>query len=232
MFQKPTGSQTTRAAAVYESVRHDILACKLKPGQWLRSEVMKLEYDAGVSTIREAFSRLAAEGLIQLVDQRGARVAPVSEADLRDLLRVREHVESLALEWAIRRGDEHWEGRVVSSFHMFRKSLLRGSANLSDDSEVQARHEAFHLDLIAASGSPRLLQWIREIYGQTQRYRLIADYGRAWDSNVLAEHEEIMKAALDRDAERACVLFRNHAGRTIDLALANLTRFIEMQPVV
>ena len=232
MLQKPAGGQSTRAAAVYESVRHDILACKLKPGQWLRSEAMKLEYDAGVSTIREAFSRLAAEGLIQLVDQRGARVAPVSEADLRDLLHVREHVESLALDWAIRRGDEQWEARVVSAFHMFRKSLLRGSPNLSDDSEVQDRHEAFHLALVAACSSPRLLQWIGEIYGQTQRYRLIADYGRSWDSDVLAEHEEIMKAALDREAERACLLFRNHAGKTIDLALANLARFIEMQAPV
>jgi DNA-binding GntR family transcriptional regulator len=112
---------------------------------------------------------------------------------------------------------------------MFRKSLLRGSANLSDDSEVQARHEAFHLALVAACGSPRLLQWIGEIYAQTQRYRLIADYGRSWDSNVLTEHEDIMKAALDRQAERACLLFRNHAGRTIDLALGNLARFIGMQ---
>jgi DNA-binding GntR family transcriptional regulator len=229
MLNRPPGSQTTRASEVYERLRHDILACQLKPGQWLRFEVMKLKYDAGVSTIREAFSRLAAEGLIQLADQRGAKVAPVSEADLKDLLHVREHIESLALDWAIRRGDEEWEAHVVSAFHMFRKALSRGSASLADDSEVQARHEGFHLSLVAACASPRLLQWIREIYGQTRRYRLIADYGRSWDSDVLAEHEEIMKAALEREAERACRLFREHAVRTIDLALANLGRFIEVE---
>jgi GntR family transcriptional regulator, carbon starvation induced regulator len=218
------GVSTTRASVAYEAIRHDILACKLKPGQRLRSEVMKLEYGAGVSTIREALSRLAAEGLVQLVDQRGARVAPVSEADLRDLLRVREHVETLALEWSTRAGDAEWEGRVVADFHMLARSLKRGSGNLSDDDEVQARHEAFHISLVAACGSPRLLQWIHTLYSQTRRYRLIADYGRAWDSDVLREHHEIMQAALDGQVEHACQLFRTHAARTVDLALANLAR--------
>jgi GntR family transcriptional regulator, carbon starvation induced regulator len=220
------GVSTTRAGAVYETLRHDILACKLRPGDRLRSDVMKVEYGAGVSTIREALSRLAAEGLVQLVDQRGARVAPVSEADLRDLLRVREHVETLALEWSIASGDAEWEGRVVADFHMLGRSLKRGSGNLSDDDEVQARHEAFHISLVAACGSPRMLQWIQTLYSQTRRYRLIADYGRSWDSNVLREHEEIMQAALEREVGLAGQLFRKHAARTVDLALANLAKLV------
>lgn len=220
------GTSATRAGAVYGSIRHDILACRLTPGQRLRSEVMKLEYGAGVSTIREALSRLAAEGLVELVDQRGARVAPVSEADLRDLLRVREHVETLALEWSITLGDGEWEAKVVADFHRLGHSLRRGSGNLSDDSDVQARHETFHISLVAACGSPRLMQWIRTLYSQTHRYRLIADYGRSWDSDVLKEHQEIMKAALDRDVALACQLFRSHAARTVDLALANLARLV------
>jgi DNA-binding GntR family transcriptional regulator len=227
MVVELAGSSPTRASAVYEAIRHDILACRLPPGHWLRSEAMKLEYSAGVSTIREALSRLSAEGLVQLVDQRGARVAPVSEADLRDLLRVREHVESLALGWSINCGDEDWEAQVVASFHLLRKSLARGSGNLSDDSDVQTRHDAFHISLVAACGSPRLLQWIEGLYGQTQRYRLIADYGRSWDSDVLREHEEIMQAALDRKGDLACRLFRTHAARTVDLALINLAKLIE-----
>jgi DNA-binding GntR family transcriptional regulator len=219
-------AQGTRAGKVYESIRHDILACRLPPGQRLRSEVMKVTYGAGVSTIREAFSRLAAEGLVELVDQRGARVASVSRDDLCDLLRVREHMESLALEWSIQRGDETWESRVVADFHLLQRGLERGSTDLSDDSEVQARHDAFHLSLVSACGSQRLMQWIRTLYGQTQRYRLIADYGRSWDSDVLREHQEIMAAALDRDDGEACRLFREHASRTVDLALANLSRFV------
>jgi GntR family transcriptional regulator, carbon starvation induced regulator len=212
----------TRAGAIYDAIRQDILSCKLLPGQWLRSDTMKLEYDAGVSTIREAVSRLAAEGLVQQVDQRGARVADVSEDDLRDLLLVREHVESLALGWSVARGDEAWEAQVVSRFHMFKRSLSRGGENISDDNEIQRRHEAFHLSLIAACGSPRLTQIIQTLYAQTRRYRLMADYGRSADSEVVAEHEQIMDAALDRNAEAASQLFRKHAAKTIDLALVNL----------
>ena len=76
------------------------------------------------------------------------------------------------------------------------------------------------------------MQWIRTLYGQTQRYRLIADYGRSWDSNVLREHREIMTAALDRDVGEACRLFKEHAARTVDLALANLSRFVAARAAV
>jgi len=229
MVLNQVGNSSTRAGAVYEAIRHDILACRLAPGEWLRSEVMKARYAAGVSTIREAFSRLASEGLLEASDQRGFRVAPVSIADLRDLLKVREHIESLALEWSVERGDEDWEGSVVRAFHLFRKSLERGSADLSDDSEVQSRHDAFHLSLIGACGSPRLLDWTRQLYGQTQRYRRIADYGRSWDSDVLREHEEILDAALKRNPDLAGRLFRVHAAKTVDLALTNLARFVELE---
>jgi GntR family carbon starvation induced transcriptional regulator len=225
----PTRTAGTRAGHVYEAIRQDILSCKLVPGQWLRSDTMKEDYGAGVSTIREALSRLAAEGLVQMEDQRGASVAAVSEADLRDLLLVREHVESLALDWSIRNGGEEWEAEVVSRFHMFRKSLMRGIENISDDDEIQQRHEAFHLSLIAACNSPRMSQIVQTLYAQTRRYRLMADYGRASDSQVAAEHEEIMKAALDRKAEQACELFRQHAAKTIDLALGNLARLTAMR---
>jgi GntR family transcriptional regulator, carbon starvation induced regulator len=214
--------QGTLAGTVYQAIRRDILTCKLLPGQPLRSDMMKLEYGASISTIREAIARLASEGLVQQLDQRGARVATISEADLRDLLKVRENLESIALRWSIKNGGEQWEAAAIGRFHIFRRSLQRRNPSISYDLDLQAAHEDFHLSLVSACDSPRLLSILRSLYTQSRRYRFMADYGRASDSDVIEEHESIMDAAFERDADRACRLFEEHAAKTVDLALANL----------
>lgn len=216
-------SQGTLAGTVYKAIRRDILTCKLLPGQPLRSDMMKLEYGASVSTIREAIARLASEGLVQQLDQRGARVTTISESDLRDLLKVRENLESIALKWSIKNGGEQWEATTIGRFHIFRRSLQRRTPSISYDIDLQASHEDFHLSLVSACDSPRLFSIVTSLYTQSRRYRFMADYGRASDSDVIGEHERIMDAAFERDAERACRLFEKHAAKTVDLALANLT---------
>ena len=218
----------TLAAVVYERLRQDILSCRLRPNHRLLLGELTQAYDAGVSPIREALSRLAADGLVVIESQRGARVAPVSEEDLRDLLRVRQHIESLALRWAIEHGDDEWEAGIVAAFHRLKKSLAKGSRSLISDEESQARHDEFHLALVAACGSPRLLSWVGTIYDQTRRYRLIADYRRSWDSYVLEEHRAIMEATLARDADRACALFEAHVVKTVRLAIENIAEVSEL----
>ncbi|MGE0503448.1 MAG: GntR family transcriptional regulator [Rhizobiaceae bacterium] len=214
----------TLAGSVYHAIRRDILICKLLPGQPLRSDKMKLHYGASVSTIREAIAKLASEGLVQQIDQRGARVATISDSDLRDLLKVRQNLESIALRWSIIHGGEQWEAATIGRFHIFRRSLQRRNPSIAYDLDLQASHEDFHLSLVSACDSPRLLTIVKSLYAQSRRYRIMADYGRASDSDVIEEHERIMNAAFERDADQACRLFEEHAGKTVELALGNLSR--------
>ncbi|WP_323688850.1 GntR family transcriptional regulator [Rhizobium sp. AN83] len=64
-------SPETRAVVVLQRMRKDIIDCVLMPGSKLRFEAMKESYSVSFSTIREALSRLAAEGLVVSVGQRG-----------------------------------------------------------------------------------------------------------------------------------------------------------------
>ena len=66
---KPAGE--TRAADVLHRMRADIISCTLKPGAKLRFEALRDMYSVSFSTLREALSRLVAEGLVIAEDQRG-----------------------------------------------------------------------------------------------------------------------------------------------------------------
>ncbi len=95
---------------VYRAIRRDIIFGQLDAGARLRLERMKADYGASVSTIREALSRLATEGLVHATGQRGFSVAPMSETELREIADLRILVECHALGLSIDAGDTEWEG--------------------------------------------------------------------------------------------------------------------------
>jgi hypothetical protein len=75
--------------------------------------------------LRESLSRLVAEDLVVGEHRRGFRVAPMTEADLRDLP---QDIEVLAVTTSVRRGDDLWEADLVRAFHHM-KLLTPGSPN-------------------------------------------------------------------------------------------------------
>ena len=202
--------------AVYRTIRVEILRGELRPGQRLMFDTLKARYEVGTSPLREAMSRLAAEGLIEFESHKGARVAAISMGDFRDLVSLRQLVECEALRRSIELGDDHWEAALVAGYHYYTKAARDQNA-VSDTRE--SRHHAFHRSLLAACGSKRLLDTCEIYYAQSERYRQLGLAFRHLqrkqrDGN--SEHRLIMEAAIERDAAAACKRLGQHLERTID----------------
>ena len=107
----------TRAERVYNELRSDTLAGRWYPGQRLPFEELCGRYDASVGVMREALQRLAEQGLVLVEPNRGFRVVPVSEDDLRHLTEARLEIESLTLRLAVEQGSLEWETQVIAAHH-------------------------------------------------------------------------------------------------------------------
>jgi DNA-binding GntR family transcriptional regulator len=90
-------------ARAVRGLRSDILAGRLVPGQRLVARDVTEQKGFGPSTFREALQRLAAEGLVSLVPNRGAEVAWYSRRDVRELFEIRMATEGLAARLAAAR---------------------------------------------------------------------------------------------------------------------------------
>jgi GntR family transcriptional regulator, carbon starvation induced regulator len=197
-------------AAVFRQLRDDIVSCRLRPDERLRTESLRELYGAGVSPIREALMRLNSEGLVVLEQNKGFRVAPVSHSHLEDLTRVRIEVEGIALRWAIEKGDLHWEADLVASFHRL-SHLKKFNRALADvNSEWVQEHRAFHHALVSACESPRLLAIRANLFAQFERYVALSIKSKAAPRNDIDEHEQIMRAAISRNASRAVQFLAEH----------------------
>ena len=103
-------------SAVQGRLRADILSTRLLPGQKLHIAGLAKQFSVSLAAVREALSRLVADGLVQASDQRGFRVSPVSPADLKDVTQTRVDIEGLALRRSIEHGDRDWLTSVEQSF--------------------------------------------------------------------------------------------------------------------
>jgi GntR family carbon starvation induced transcriptional regulator len=196
-------------------LRADIVSARLPPGDRLRFNELKARYGFGVGPLREALSHLVADGFVRLQKQRGYSVAPLSDDDLRDVAAMRQYIDVLALRRSIENGDLDWEASVVASFHRLSKIDIRakGSPNsLNDAWEVE--HRVFHFALISACGSPLLIQYHRNLFDMSERYRRMSFAAAPEGRDVAREHQRIMEATLARDADRACQLLEKHIALT------------------
>lgn len=209
----------TRTAEILDTLRDDIIAARLAPGEKLRFDALREQYAVGISPLREALTHLASEGLVVAEQRKGYRVAPVSRADLVEVARLRSEFDALAITESIRNGDELWEGRVIVAFHALTKRAKLG-ADGEIDCDWEAFHIRFHEELVSACQMPKLLSFRAILELQARRYRRVSVHYLNAPRDDLGEHRAIHEAALARDSALASQLIRAHYMQTVEIILA------------
>ncbi|MGI9482108.1 MAG: GntR family transcriptional regulator [Hyphomicrobiales bacterium] len=198
-------SPVSLTSQVYDGLRADIIAGKLKPALKLKVEELRKRYNVGASPVREALSLLASDGLVDRIDQRGFRVAVVSAEDFADILNVRCWLEERALRESIKKGDTAWEEAVVLAFFRISKEprSIGDKDHFVANPQWERLHKEFHLQLISACGSPTLLEICDRLYDRNVRYRNLAGPVSYPKRDINSEHQDIMDASLARDEDAA-----------------------------
>ncbi len=213
----------TLATEAYGRLRADILSGAIAPGARLLIRDLCLRLGIGLSPMREALNRLAAQGFVAQSDQRGFTSAPLDLADLTDLTLARAAVNEAALRDAIAHGTEIWEETLLLAHHRLAR-VPRGPGETSPDWEE--RHKAFHDALLSGCRSGRLRLYCEQLFIMCDRYRRVSRIA-AGPRDVAAEHAAIMQAALARDADNAVSLLEEHVQRTEALVRAALGETLE-----
>ena len=193
----------------YDAIRHMIVTGELRPGTKLKIESLKEILQTGASPIREALSLLTSEQLVERLDQRGFRTAPVSQQNFNEILKLRCALEDMALRESISNADDKWEEDLVLAHHRMSRT------DSKDIPLFEERHKSFHMSLLANCHSPILLHYCHQLYDLNVRYRYLAgrsqNYGKR---DVKREHQDILEAAVARDVALASERLLDHYQQT------------------
>ncbi|MGP8119233.1 MAG: GntR family transcriptional regulator [Xanthobacteraceae bacterium] len=220
---RPTMSNKTQSDRMFEKLRAEILACRLLPGSKLRINDIAETSEVSLGAVREALSRLGADGLVIAESQKGYRVAPLSVEDLRDLTEARVEIERIALSRSIALGDLDWETNLVAAWHRLSRISEAGEGDPHLADQWALAHGAFHEALVGGCGSNKLLQIRGQLYQQTERYRRYSGVV-AQDRDVFAEHQAIFDATIARDSKVAEQAIAAHLRLTAEIIVASFGR--------
>jgi GntR family carbon starvation induced transcriptional regulator len=215
-----TLTKRTQAETACDLIRSEILDGRLPPGAKLNIKSLEERFELSLGAVREALSRLGAEGMVIGESHRGYRVSPVSKVELMDLTRARIEMECLCLGQAMRHGDVEWESRIVAAAH--RMERLQ-----STQSDIEARssrpwneaHGEFHEALVSACPNQWLLRMRHMLYEQSERYRRLSVPLSSDVRDVHSEHRRITEAALRRDQASAFAAVEQHLVATAQIIL-------------
>ena len=213
-------SAKTQSDRMFDRLQADILTCRLLPGGKLCISDIAQSSEVSLGAVREALSRLGAEGLVIAEPQKGYRVSPLSVEDLRDLTEARVEIEQIGLSRSIAQGDLEWETNLVAAWHRLSKIPEPQPA---DPQAVRwaTAHAEFHRALVAACGSNKLLQIRSQLYRQSERYRSYSGVV-ARERNVFAEHQAIFDATIARNAAAATEAIEGHLRLTAEIIISSL----------
>ena len=190
---------------VYGVIRERILTGDLPRGARVHQEDVAADLGVSRTPVREALRRLAAEGLIEMRTNRGARVADLEPADMRQPYEARLVVEPGAARLAAQRELPKPRARM-------RRAVAAQRRAIPDLTRTFAANMEFHIALAEASGNAFLLQfiehlWVARIGQAIYEHQAETPERMSLDAD---EHEQILEAVEADDARRAESLTRRH----------------------
>lgn len=209
---------------VYDALLQAIVERRIKPGERLVLDDLAAQLRVSRTPIRDALSRLAAEGLVQPHGRRGFAVTTLSAADIENLYDLRLMCETYAVEKGIDRLTPELLARVESL--AAEVARLIGSGRSRDRLNASFRDAELHRQIISLAGNPRLsdLFELLNTHVQTLRAGPSPATPREIQAFAILEHTQIIDALRERDREaaKAAVAFHLDAARSRALAALRL----------
>ncbi len=180
---------------IADVLRFEIESGDLLPGSSLNQVQLADRFNLSRIPIREALRRLEAEGYLTYRPNKGAVIADTPNAsELREIIEVREAVETRLMEHAIGNVDEELLARATEAMNAMNRAR--------DEVSLRGSHEHFHSVLFSAANRPLMANVIN-----AWRLRLRFDHQQAFLRRTRAVHKRLLTALRISDVEvvTACV---------------------------
>lgn len=208
MVTTTTAGRASERAHV--ALREAILRGELAAGAHLGEVELAERLGVSRTPVREALSRLASEGLVEVLPHRGARVAQFSPDDLDGIFDVRLALEPRATGRAATRATA---ADLDALDDLARRMLVVGSPGPDQDLDALVPlNREFHARLLDVAAAPALSGALANVVHTPVVLRTFHAYDAASLHRSLAHHAEIVAALRARDADWASAVMRSHIG--------------------
>jgi DNA-binding GntR family transcriptional regulator len=199
--------------SVYEVIHQRLVDHELEPGGKLNINALAADLDVSPTPVREALARLEADGLVVKRSLAGYTAAKLlTSADFDNLFEMRLLLEPVAASRAATSITDDELGELGTHLDAMRAAAVDAG---KPKSRLFLHHDAlFHAKIADASRNPLISETLRRFHAHAHLYRLHFRDGIA--EATCQEHQRIIDALSDGDADTAAATMRSHLRRAQD----------------
>jgi DNA-binding GntR family transcriptional regulator len=180
-------------SAIYAELRQRLVTGRMAPGHELSTRSLAAELGVSQTPVRDALSRLSAEGAVSIRSKRRVRVPPMTSERFDDLLNCRVTLETEAASLALPK----LTAQHVEDLRRIDAELDAAIAAGDPDAYMSANYR-FHFALYRASNRPTLIQLIETVWLQFGPFMRVV-YGRLGNAHLHDNHQSAINAILAKD---------------------------------
>lgn len=196
---------------VLEELRAAILRGEFAPRQRLIETELTERYAVSRFVLRNALTRLASEGLVELQPNRGARVREITVGEAIEITEIRRALEGLV---AARAADRISDEQIAQLRALGREMVaVVEQADTLRYSELNAQLHGTVRAIAAHESATRIIE---QLNGQMVRHQFRLSLVPGRPAVSLPEHLAIVEAICARDPERAEQAMRTHLTSVLD----------------
>jgi DNA-binding GntR family transcriptional regulator len=182
-------------ASIYETLRRRMITGKIVPGVGLSTRGLALEMGVSQMPVRDALSRLAAEGAVEIRSKRKIEVPPMSAERFTDLLDCRLLLEPEAAVQAL----PHITPARLKHLREI-DAALDAAMEQGDVIAYMECNFEFHFEMYRANDRPTLNRLIEALWLQFGPFMRVV-YGRFGTANLIDQHRIALDAIAAQDAD-------------------------------
>lgn len=181
---------------IYRILRRDIVHCLIPPGTPLSEKEVSIRFDVSRQPVREAFIKLAENGLIQIRPQRGSYVNKISLAQVRNGCFVRQAIECAVARRAAGMMTDSYYYQLEQNLNQQRTAIERKQLN-----DFFQLDDEFHQKLAQIADCQLAWDTIENLKATMDRVRYMSLDHVSPPEMLLRQHQDIFDALEKRDAD-------------------------------
>jgi len=220
-LDSPIVINSTIQEQVYQVIRHEVVNRVYHEGEQLKEADLAQRFNVSRSPVREALHRLAGDGLLTIIPNRGIFVKEMDEKYIIDVLDLRSLLERRAIEHS----PQHLTEAVKAELRNMRAQMSSLLENTDTDLNRNADLDtAFHNLIMGLNDNTFISEVAAKISALNSMFRNISlrKDERAMESQ--REHIEIIDAMLSGDVDKAITCYRAHIKGTKDRVMEEFHR--------
>jgi DNA-binding GntR family transcriptional regulator len=217
MTQNQTLRPQTIVDYVLTAIRGGILTGRYSPGSKLDQQTLADELGVSIIPVRESLRQLEVEGFVRIHSRRGAFVAELSVAELKEIYLIRETLEELATLLAV----PLLTPAGLEQLNTILEEMAEATRQ-QDFAKLLDLNRLFHFTIYEASQRPLLLQMVTTLWDRSSLYRRWYTYLPERAEQALIEHRHILAACQRGEARAAGEAIRYNIRQTTAGILARI----------